>query len=141
MFGFEEAFCLSCINKKASDGTVKQSIQFDDIKVSQTSKCATMLSETDSVYQKTFEYDGVTKLDEIKEIFTNSDKANCPLTKCTLTQEGCKLALSSTNISLTTSSSQTITVKKDIIPGYEETVCLTCENGYQTITKDSLVVK
>ena len=73
--------------------------------------------------------------------FQNTDKANCPITKCTLMTKGCKNPLVSEKIHLLDSNGEyQIHANSNEMSGYNTTFCYKCFNEFMSVQKDNIKV-
>ena len=59
-------------------------------------------------------------------LFKNDDVDECPFTQCTLKTSNCKDQYSGSTFSITESTPWLISANRQILDGYEESVCVDC---------------
>lgn len=111
-----------------------------------TSKCLTSLSINDK-------HEGVTNLDYdyfsnyqsssslTRSVFRNSEPEDCPILDCQLYTQGCKNSQSESayvQLQQTMNGEEYFKARRDVIFGYNESVCLMCKNKFQSIYRDNI---
>ena len=79
---------------------------------------------------------------DLDTLFVNSDKTNCPILACSIKQEGCGLQYTGNKVlAVKESGTYEIRARQNIEEGYQETVCISCTNGVQEVSRDRLTVE
>ena len=130
--------CVKCEN------SVGSSTQHDNWKIVQNRDCATALDgavQGSPLADQTVTYADnsalLTKASGFADFFTNPFIATCnAITACSLKESGCGSAYGLGNIEITSATGE-IKAKQNIDIGYEDTVCISCQNSAgSTITYD-----
>jgi len=62
----------------------------------------------------------------------NADTTNCAITSCVLKASGCGSAYSAGELTIGGLTPWTVTANQNVQAGYDETVCVSCTNGFDT---------
>jgi len=132
--GYNHTFCFSC---EHADGAV----QFDGYSVTQVKDCANTLKSYRKVEDQVvhFDYEQAPvphKVGDSTTFFLNQDPKECPVESCQLMQEGCREALNSTELRVSPEFPFLITAKNGLRDGFNESFCVECTNGADTVTYD-----
>ena len=134
--GWSETVCVFC-----SNGI--QSLTFDDFKVSQRSKCVSVLSASATqVKPLVLKYDETDLRYELitdwRTEFLNEDKDNCPIKSCSILTEKCDQEFISDKVKF--ESAFRLSFSQNVEEGYDLKICIKCTNGLQSVTKDNFLV-
>ena len=129
--GYTETLCVECQN---SAGSI---VQHDGWVITQTRNCATALAgavQGTPLVDQTIAYLNdaslVTKAAGFASFFTNPFESFCgAITTCSLKVSGCGSDYAGSNLAITANTGA-ITGKQNIAAGYEDTVCIRCENTH-----------
>ena len=123
--GYTESICIKCQN---SDQTITQ----DNFTVTQRSKCLTTLSDAQNpLGDQAFSYDSQPASigSGYTSFFANSDVVNCPVTMCSLRQQGCEASYEDGRVTIGSTSPFVIQTVRNVKSGFEDEVCVECTNG------------
>jgi hypothetical protein len=127
--GYTDTLCVKCEN------SVGSSTQHDNWKIVQNRNCATALASAvqgSPLIDQTVTYAAnsalVTKASGFADFFTNPFIATCnAISACSLKASGCSGSYDDGNLVITSSTGE-ITAAQNIDAGYEDTVCIECQN-------------
>ena len=133
--GFNDKLCIECTNGNAK--YPRQTIQYDNYRISQPAKCHSDLTLADKEFKPVvINYDGLqnqvgkTIAPSFTSFFKNDDAEHCPVRSCVLLNKGCLTKYTKANIKMSSTTPWTISVGDDVQNGYTDETCVQCTNGW-----------
>ena len=119
--GYTEKICLFC-----QIGAVHI---YEEIQVTQESKCKPHLSVANKDRQTTIKYSSDSpsvNVGDWSSLFKNTNPSGCPITSCELKAADCKAPYNDKTFSMTSNSPWVVSANRQNLEGYESTVCVSC---------------